>query len=442
LDKTIALIRASASPSQARLSLVQELNLSEIQAGAILEMRLQRLTGLEHNKIIEEYHNVLAEIANLRSILGSEEKVRDIIRCEALELARAWAEPRRTEIVDNPEDIDLEDIIAEEEMAVTLTHSGYIKRAPISLYRAQRRGGKGKIGMTTKEEDFVSNLFIASTHSYLLIFTDRGRMYWVKVHELPQAGRATKGKAIVNLVNIQSDEAVASILPVREFSQGRYVVLATRQGRIKKIDLMSLSRPRAGGIITAGIGDDDRLVSARLTDGTMNIFLATALGKAIRFNEEQVRPMGRSAAGVRGIEVDESDRLVAMEAVAGSPTLLTVAENGYGKRTALDEYPLHNRGGKGVITMKTSERNGMVVAALVVEDQDELMLITSLGKIIRTKVSGIPVLGRNTQGVKLIDVAASETLVAVDRMAEPEEGYDDNEPEQGQLFSDSDNDDE
>ena len=438
LDRTIAIIRGAQNPAEARSGLMGELNLTEIQANAILEMRLQRLTGLEQNKIVEEYHQVLAEIANLRSILGSEERVRQIIREETLELAQAYPEGRRTEIVSHSEEIDLEDIIAEEEMAVTLTHSGYIKRAPISLYRAQRRGGKGKIGMTTKEEDFVSNLFIASTHSYLLILTDRGRLYWLKVHELPQAGRATKGKAIVNLVNMQPDEAVASILPVREFMEGRYVVLATRRGIIKKMDLMNFARPRAGGIIAANIADDDRLVAGRLTDGQMDIFLATAQGKAIRFKEDQVRAMGRTAAGVKGIDVGGDDQVVSMEAVAGSPTLLSVVENGYGKRTQLSEYPLHNRGGKGVITMKTTERNGLVVGALVVDDADELMLISNLGKIIRTKVSGISVLGRNTQGVKLIDVAMSESLVAVARMAEPDEDDDDIPDDQPGLFSEED----
>ncbi len=421
LDLTIELIRAAKNTAEARISLMTKLNLSEIQANAILEMRLQRLTGLEQNKILDEYRQVLEEIANLRSILGSEERVRHIIRQETMELAAAWSEGRRTEIVSQSEEIDLEDIIAEEEMAVTLTRGGYIKRAPISLYRAQRRGGKGKIAMTTKEEDFVTSLFVASTHSYLLILTNLGRLYWLKVHELPQAGRATKGKAIVNLVNLQAGEDVASILPVREFTEGRYVVLATQKGIIKKVDLMSFSRPRAGGIIAAQIGDDDRLVAASLTDGQMDIFLATAQGKAIRFKEEQVRAMGRTAAGVKGIDVSDDDRVVSMEAVAGSPTLLSVVENGYGKRTRLDEYPLHHRGGKGVITMKTSERNGLVVATLVVDDADELMLITSFGKIVRTKVSGISVLGRNTQGVKLIDVAAGETLVAVDRMAESDQ---------------------
>ena len=438
LDRTIAIIRGAQNPAEARSGLMGELNLTEIQANAILEMRLQRLTGLEQNKIVEEYHQVLAEIANLRSILGSEERVRQIIREETLELAQAYPEGRRTEIVSHLEEIDLEDIIAEEEMAVTLTHSGYIKRAPISLYRAQRRGGKGKIGMTTKEEDFVSNLFIASTHSYLLILTDRGRLYWLKVHELPQAGRATKGKAIVNLVNMQPDEEVASILPVREFMEGRYVVLATRRGIIKKMDLMNFARPRAGGIIAANIADDDRLVAGRLTDGQMDIFLATAQGKAIRFKEDQVRAMGRTAAGVKGIDVGGDDQVVSMEAVAGSPTLLSVVENGYGKRTQLSEYPLHNRGGKGVITMKTTERNGLVVGALVVDDADELMLISNLGKIIRTKVSGISVLGRNTQGVKLIDVAMSESLVAVARMAEPDEDDDDIPDDQPGLFSEED----
>jgi len=287
--------------------------------------------------------------------------------------------------------------------------------------------------MTTKEEDFVSSLFVASTHSYLLVFTNLGRLYWLKVHELPQAGRATRGKAIVNLLNMQSGEEVATVLAVREFSAGRQVVMATRQGIIKKTDLMSFSRPRSGGIIAINVGEDDRLVSARLTDGDMEIFLATRQGQAIRFHEQDVRAMGRTAGGVKGIDVGEDDHLVAMEAVAGAPALLTVTQGGFGKRTRIDEYPLQRRGGKGVITIKTSERNGPVVGALVVDDEDEVMLISDHGKIIRMKVGDISVIGRRTQGVKLIGLLPSERLVAVARLAESDAADEEEGPVQDDL---------
>ncbi|MFH1034745.1 MAG: DNA gyrase subunit A [Pseudomonadota bacterium] len=421
LDEVIALIRGAENPAAAKVALMARLQLSEAQCQAILEMRLQRLTGLERDKIIAEYREVIKEIARLRDILGSEALVRGIIREETQTLAEGFADPRRTEIVARAEDIELEDMIAEEEMVVTLSHAGYIKRSPISLYRSQRRGGKGKKGMTTKDEDFVESLFIASTHSYLLVFTNLGRLYWIKVHELPQAGRATKGKAIVNLLSLQPQEKVATVLAVREFSQGRQVVMATERGVVKKTDLMDFSRPRSGGIIAINVGSDDRLVSARLTDGGMQIFLATRLGMAIRFQEDQVRSMGRTAGGVRGIQVGDGDAVVGMEALAGAPSILTVTENGYGKRTRLDEYPLQNRGGKGVITIKTTDRNGPVVGALVVEDSDEVMLSSDQGDIIRLKVEGIREIGRNTQGVTLKDLAAGQRLVSVARLAEVED---------------------
>ncbi len=356
----IALIRAAATPAVARAALMAELYLSELQANAILEMRLQRLTGLEREKIMEEYREILKEIARLKEILASEAKVREIIRQETQALADSFGDSRRTEIVADADEIELEDMIAEEEMVVTLSHSGYIKRSPISLYRAQRRGGKGKRGMATKDEDFVERLFVANTHSYLLVFTQKGRLHWIKVHELPQGGRATKGKAIVNLIQIEPGDEVATVLAVREFVENRYVVMATKRGTVKKTDLMEFSRPRQSGIIAINIADDDRLVAARLTDGEMQVFLATKSGQAIRFPEEEARAMGRNAGGVRGIDV-AGDEVVAMETVIGSPCLLTVTENGYGKRTLLDEYPLRHRGGKGVITIKTTERNGSVV---------------------------------------------------------------------------------
>ncbi len=418
IDRVIELIRGSKNPAAAKTALMQELSLTEAQATAILEMRLQRLTGLEREKIIQEYRDVIKEIARLREILGSEEKVRQIIRQETLALAEEYGDPRRTEIVAQADDIALEDLIAEEEMVVTLSHAGYIKRSPISLYRAQRRGGKGKRGMSTKEEDFVEQLFVASTHSYMLVFTAKGRIHWIKVHELPQGGRATRGKAIVNLIDLEPGDSVATVLAVREFTPGRFIVMATQKGIIKKTDLMAYSRPRAGGIIAINIADGDRLVAARLTDGDMEIFLATKKGKAIRFKEDKVRAMGRTAAGVRGIEVADDDAVVAMEAVAGSPSILTVTENGYGKRTLIDEYPLRNRGGKGVITIKTTQRNGNVVGAMVVEDSDEVMLVSDHGNIIRVRVGDIKVIGRNTQGVKLIGLNLGERLVGMARLAE------------------------
>jgi len=433
LDRVIELIRAAKNPPEARAQLMAELSLSEIQASAILDMKLQRLTGLERDKILQEYRDIIKEIARLREILGSEEKVLAIIRQETSTLAEEYGDARRTEIVAASTDIELEDMIAEEEMVVTISHAGYIKRSPISLYRSQRRGGKGVRGMVPKDEDFVESLFVASTHSYMLVFTTKGRLYWIKVHELPQGGRATRGKAIVNLLNVEPGDHVSTVLAVREFSEGRQVVMATQNGTIKKTDLMAFSRPRAGGIIAINIGDDDRLVSARLTDGDMEIFLATQKGQAIRFREDDVRSMGRTAAGVKGIDLAEGDGLVAMEAVAGAPALLTVTENGYGKRTQIDEYPLQRRGGKGVITIKTTERNGPVVGALLVGEDDEVMLISDQGKIIRMKIGDLRVIGRNTQGVKLIGLDPDERLVSVARLAESDNG---DEEELGEAGAD------
>ncbi len=422
LDRVIAMIRAAKNPAQAKAELMGELSLSDIQAQAILDMRLQRLTGLERQKIINDYKQVIKEISRLRRILESEELVKNIIREETETLVEEYSDPRRTEIVAQAEEIALEDMIAEEEMVVTMSHSGYIKRSPISLYRSQRRGGKGLVGMSPKAEDFVEAMFVASTHSYLLVFTDKGRLYWLKVHEIPQAGRAARGKAIVNLVNMASGENVATVLAVREFSPGRQVVMATAKGTVKKTDLMAFSRPRAGGIIAINLAKGDEMIGARITDNDMEIFLATRQGQAIRFSEDKVRSMGRNAAGVRGIRLENDDRVVALQAIPGRASLLTVTENGYGKRTLIEEYPLHNRGGKGVITIKTTQRNGPVVGALVVEDDDEIMMVSDLGKIIRTRVSDIKVIGRNTQGVKLIDLDPGVRLVSTARLAEKNHG--------------------
>jgi DNA gyrase subunit A len=434
LDRVIKMIRAAKNPAEARGQLMSELSLTEIQANAILDMKLQRLTGLERDKILQEYKDIIKEISRLRGILGSEEKVLAIIREETQAIADSYGDERRTEIVAATTDIELEDMIAEEEMVVTISHAGYIKRSPISLYRSQRRGGKGVKGMTPKDEDFVESLFVASTHSYMMVFTTKGRLYWIKVHELPQGGRATRGKAIVNLLNIESDDHVATGLAVREFSEGRQVVMATQNGIVKKTDLMAFSRPRAGGIIAININEEDRLVAVRLTDGEMEVFLATQKGQAIRFREDNVRSMGRTAAGVKGIDLAGDDKVVAMEAVAGAPALLTVTENGFGKRTQIDEYPLQRRGGKGVITIKTTERNGPVVGALLVAEDDEVMLISDQGKIIRMKIEDIRVIGRNTQGVTLIGLDDGERLVGVAKLAETNNGIPEDD-EEGQEKS-------
>jgi DNA gyrase subunit A len=421
LDAVIKLIRAAKDPGTAKAGLVQQFQLSEIQAQAILDMRLQRLTGLERDKILEEHAEVLKQIARFKEILGDEGEVYKIIVTELEEVKKLHADERRTEIVDESTDISIEDMIVEEDMAVTISHEGYIKRNAAALYRAQRRGGRGKIGATTKEEDFVEHLFVASTHSYILFFTTSGKVFWIKVHELPQAGRAARGKAIVNLLNVEKDEKISAFLPVREFQEGRYVVFATKNGTVKKTDLMSYSNPRRAGIIAISLDDGDEVIGVRLTDGQQELILSTREGQAIRFKEADVRPMGRGAGGVRGITLDADDSVVGLDVVSPGATLLAVAERGYGKRTEMDEYRLTRRGGKGIITMKTTDKTGLVVGVRMVTDDDDIMLVTDGGKVIRTPVKGISVIGRNTQGVRLIDLAEGEEVVGVARLAEKEE---------------------
>jgi DNA gyrase subunit A len=398
-------------------------SLSELQAQAILDMRLQRLTNLEREKINNDYREVIKLIARLREILSNERLLLNIISEELQDIRERYGDDRRTQIIEEVQELKLEDLIVEEDMAVTISHSGYIKRNAISLYRSQRRGGRGKMGMTTKEEDFVEHLFVASTHSYILFFTDAGKVYWLKVHEVPQAGRMTRGKAIVNLLNL-SGEKITAILPVRSFEEGKNVIMATRKGVIKKTDLMSYSHPRTGGIIALDLDPGDQLISAGLTDGTKEVLLSSREGKAIRFAEEEVRVMGRGARGVKGITLGETDYLVAMDILspgATGSTILSVTENGFGKRSPSDDYPLQGRGGKGVITVKTTERNGKLVGTLQITDQDEVMLITDGGKIIRLRCGEIRLSSRNTQGVKLIDVEAGERVMAIACLAEREE---------------------
>jgi len=423
LDEVISIIKQSSSPREAKERLMERFALSEIQSQAILDMRLHRLTGMERDKIMAEYRDVLAQIARLKEILASDVEILNIIKTELLEIKEKFADPRRTEIVDRRGDLSLEDLIVDEDMVVTVSHSGYIKRNAVSLYRSQRRGGKGVTGMRPKEEDFVEQLFIASTHSFVLVFTDAGKVYWLKVHEIPQGGRASRGKAIVNLLQLSSGENVTSILPVKEFIEDRYIIFATQNGIVKKTDLMAYANPRAGGIIALTVDDGDRLVSTRLSDGDMDILLASKNGKAIRFPEKEARAMGRTSRGVRGMQLEEDDRVIGMEVVSDTTaaTLVTVTEKGFGKRTNLDEYRQQGRGGKGIITIKTSERNGQVVDIKLINEDFDLMFITDGGKVLRTRVADLSIIGRNTQGVRLMVLEPGERIVAVAKLAEKDE---------------------
>ena len=427
LDAVIALIRRSQSPDEARAGLMREFGLTEIQATAILDMRLQRLTQLERTKLIEEYQEVLKQIEHLKSVLASESLVRTIIQNELTEIRETYKDDRRTQIVKEEAEISLEDLIAAEEVVVTISHSGYIKRNAVTLYRAQRRGGKGKIGMGIKEEDFVETLFSASTHDSLLFFSDAGKVYWLKVHEIPEASRSAKGKALVNLLALTGSEKVTATLPVKEFRDDRYIVMATKKGIIKKTELSAFSNPRQGGIIALGLEGGDRLIGAQLTDGQREILLGTRQGITIRFKEEEVRSMGRMAHGVKGITLEEGNEVIGMETITPDSTtsILTVTEGGYGKRTPVGEYRIQGRGGKGIISVKTTERNGLAVGFLQVRDDDQIMLMAAQGKVLRCKVDDIREIGRNTQGVRLLDLdGEGDRVVAVARLADAAERED------------------
>src|SRR5438309_10883616 len=420
LDAVITLIRRAQSPDVARTGLMQQLLLTEIQANEILDMKLQRLTQLERNKLVEEYQETIKRMEYLRSVLGSEALVRKIIKDELEAIQRDYRDERRTQIIPEEAEINVEDLIAQEEVIVTVSHAGYIKRNPVSLYRAQRRGGKGKIGMGTKEEDFVETLFTASTHDYLLFFTDAGKVYWLKVHEIPEAGRAAKGKAMINLLALSGDEKVTATLPVKEFREDRYVVMATRMGTIKKTELAAYGNPRQGGIIALTLDEGDKLIGVEITDGQREILLGTRDGIVIRFREEDVRPMGRPAYGVRGITLDEGNYVIGMETITPDSTtsILTVTERGYGKRTLVSEYRLQGRAGKGIISVKVTEKNGHAVSFHQVRDGDEIMVMTAEGKILRTRVDDVREIGRNAQGVRLIDMADTDRVVGVAKLAE------------------------
>jgi DNA gyrase subunit A len=421
LDEVVALIRASKSPAEAKSQLMKKFSLTEKQAQAILDMRLQRLTGLERDKIQQDYKNIIKNIARFKEILASEKQVLNIIKDELSGIQEKFGDQRYTEIIEETKEITIEDMIVEEDMVVTISKQGYIKRNPITLYRNQRRGGKGKTAMGTKEDDFVEHLFVASTHHTFLFFTNQGKVYWRKVYDMPQAGRMSLGKAIVNLLNFEKDERLTTVLAVPEFEPGYHVLMATKNGVIKKTDLMAFSRPRSGGIIALNLLEGDELIAARITDGTLNVFLGARMGKSIRFHESDIRPSGRIATGVRGMRLAEGDQIVGMEVLSHGQTLFAVTEHGYGKRTSIDEYPVQKRGGKGVISIKTSERNGPVVAILLVTEDDDLMLMTNIGKVIRTPISSISVISRNTQGVKVMGMEIVERVVGAARLAEKED---------------------
>ena len=420
IDAVIATIRASKTPREAKDRLIEQFAFSEEQAQAILEMRLQRLTNLEQLKIMEEYEETIKLINRLKALLASERLMLNLIKEELVSIRDAYGDERHTEIVDVAPEIQIEDLIAEEDMVVTITHTGYIKRNPISLYRSQHRGGKGKMGINIKEEDFVVDLFIASTHDYILFFTDAGKIHWMKVHELPQAGRLTRGKAIVNLLNLSPQEKVTTILSLKDFAPGKFITFMTKRGVIKKSALEAYSNPRVGGIIAINLDEGDELISTKLTNGDQHLFLGTKMGKAIHFPETQIRELSRTARGIKGIRISKEDEVVGMEVVSPYTQILTVTANGYGKRTQASEYRVQNRGGSGIFTVKRTQKTGDVVSIKTVADEDELMLIADQGKIIRLRATDIPTQGRTTQGVRLITLEEGERVVAVAKLAEKE----------------------
>jgi DNA gyrase subunit A len=422
LDAVITLIRESRNPLEARTGLMATFGLSEVQSQAILDMQLQRLTGLERQKILDELAELLRTIERLRAILASQPLLLRIIVDELRAVQAKFTDERRTLIIEEEGEFSIEDLIADEDVAITVTDTGYIKRTPISTYRNQRRGGKGRIGMRKRDEDVVNHLFVASTHSYMMVFTDKGRAYWLKVHRIPDVGPDSRGKSVANLVQMEAGEKIAAMLAVRAFDDEHFVLMGTRSGTIKKMALSAFSNPRAGGIIAMGIDEGDAVIAAQLSDGSSEVFIGSRAGMAIRFPEGDVRQMGRTAYGVRGITLREGDEVVAMEVVKPGGTLLTVTEFGYGKRTALDEYRVQSRGGLGLKNIEVTEKNGRVASIAQVSEDEELLIITEQGKILRTPAGDIRTIGRATQGVRLMDLDEGDTVVSValvDREEEP-----------------------
>jgi DNA gyrase subunit A len=416
LDLVIRLIRQAEDPDAAKQALIRQLELSEIQARHILDMRLQRLTQLERHKIVEEHEQTLALIADLKGILASDQRLMGIIKDELAALKTDFGDERRTEILDETTDLTIEDLLADEEMVVTITRSGYIKRTHVESYRSQKRGGKGVTGMETKEEDIVEDLFVASTHAFLLFFTNKGKVHWLKVHEIPEGGRQAKGKAIVNVLSLAEGEAVATCVPVRDFESGGYVLFATKRGTVKKTELSQFSHPRSGGILAISLEAGDEVMAARRTDGQREVLLSTKAGMIIRFPEEEVRPMGRTAGGVRGIDVDDDDQVIAAEVVQEGVSVFTITERGYGKRTPLEEYRLQGRGGKGIIDIKTEGRNGSVVGMLQIRETDDILAVTTKGQMIRVHGGDITSQGRNTMGVRIIALDVDDRVGSVARV--------------------------
>ncbi len=421
LNEIIKTIRESRDPKIAKERLIKGFELSDVQAQAILEMQLQRLTALERGKIEKEYLELIKKIELYRAILKSEKRILDIVKNEALELKKKYGDERRTEIVAKAEEIEIEDLIAEEDMVITVSHAGYIKRLPIAAYRRQKRGGVGVTGIDMKAEDFVEHLFIASTHEYILVFTNRGKVYWLKVYEIPQAGRAARGKAIVNLLQLTSGETVSACVKVKDFEKGKFLVMATRNGLIKKTGLMAYSNPRKSGIIGIGIEKGDELIGVKWADGRQEIILATNQGKAIRFTESQVRDMGRGAKGVKGIRLGKKDQVIAMEIAREDATILTVTSQGFAKRTPVKQYRKQSRGGKGIKNVSVTKKNGEAVGLKIVEDRDELMVMTEKGMIVRCAVKDIRATGRAAQGVHIIKLDSGDRVSTVARLIPEEE---------------------
>jgi DNA gyrase subunit A len=424
LDAVITLIRSSKTPPEARVGLMTNFGLSELQSQAILDMQLQRLTGLERQKIVDELTELVKLITRLREILSSDELILAIIVEELKAIREKYGDDRRTDIIEDSGDFRVEDLIADEDVVITSTQTGYIKRSALDEYRKQRRGGKGLIGMQTREEDVVRHLFIANTHAYILIFTDKGKCYWLRVYDIPEVSRSSKGKSIANLVQMAEGEKIAALLRVQDFPEEedqRFILMGTEQGTIKKTDLKAFSNPRSAGIIAIQVDDTDRLIAVAETDGKKDLVIGTRNGMAIRFSEQDARPMGRTAFGVRGINLREGDLVVAMEVVDDDATLLTVCENGFGKRTEVAEYRKQTRGGIGLKNVQTSDRNGLVVGIACVTDHDDLLMVTEQGQIIRMPTRGMRAIGRNTQGVRLIDLAEGDRVVSIATLMELEE---------------------
>ena len=417
LDEIIALIRRSKNPEEARTGLMTDYPLSEIQAQAILDMKLQRLTGLEREKIVKEYTETLKEIERLKAILENDALVSQIVKDELIDIRNRYADERKTEITAETKEITIEDLITDEEMVITLSYQGYIKRNPLSAYRSQRRGGKGSMGMETKEEDFVNELFIGATHDYMLFFSNLGRLYWLKTYQLPEAGRAAKGKALVNLLALSEGERITTALPVRDFKEA-FLVMFTKNGTVKKTALEAYSNPRGKGIIAITLEEGDELIAVKKTDGKSDLIIGTRKGLSIRFNEEDVRNTGRAAKGVRGIRLLKGDEVVSAEVAAEKTALLTVTERGLGKRSKIEDYPGQGRGGNGVISIKIIEKGGKAVGLMQVRDEDEVVMITSSGKLIRTLAGNISLHGRNTQGVKLMDVEGDDKIMSIGKIVE------------------------